>query len=111
MVPRRDRGSTGVTAAACGLTSDSTTVNTSGFSPLAVGRLFSMALGSDGTVAGWGSNGHGQLNVPPELTNVVQVAGGDHYSLALKADGTVVVSGNDDSSKSTVQDGLVAAVP
>lgn len=45
---------------------------------------------ADGTVAAWGDNYYGQCNVPPGLSNVVAVATGWYFSLALKADGTVV---------------------
>lgn len=62
-----------------------------------------LALKSDGTVWTWGRNYEGQLgigvmggtrNIPvqvPNLAGVVAIAGsaGGHYSLALKADGTV----------------------
>jgi alpha-tubulin suppressor-like RCC1 family protein len=44
---------------------------------------------SDGTVAAWGYNNHGEANIPVGLSNVVAIAGGSYYSLALKSDGTV----------------------
>lgn len=47
-----------------------------------------IAMGS--TVVAWGSNSQGQSNVPPNLTNAVQVAGGDSFSVALGTDGKVV---------------------
>ena len=70
----------------------------------------SLALKTDGTVVGWGFNGAGQATGdPPEgdgvashtvrisgqvLSNVVAIAAGHEYSLALKRDGTVVAWGN-----------------
>ena len=42
----------------------------------------------------WGDNDNGQTNVPIGLSNVVAVAGGWVHSLALKADGRVVVWGS-----------------
>lgn len=54
---------------------------------------------TQGTVVGWGSNifmfypgGYysGQATPPDGLTDVVEIAGGWVYSLALKSDGTVV---------------------
>ena len=42
----------------------------------------------------WGDNDNGQTNVPIGLSNVVAVAGGEDYSLALKADGRVVAWGS-----------------
>ena len=74
------------------------------------GEVHSLAVKGDGTVWGWGSNDFGQIGssrktystIPlqvaesdiylPEyarLTGVVSVSGGQHHSLALKADGTV----------------------
>jgi alpha-tubulin suppressor-like RCC1 family protein len=68
-----------------------------------------LALRSDGTVAGWGANFLGQATggeateraVPPEtvrvggrvLSNVVAIAAGRQFSLALKADGTLATWG------------------
>jgi parallel beta-helix repeat protein len=54
----------------------------------------------------WGSNGSGQTNVPPNLTNVTQVAGGWFHSVALKADGTVVAWGSDNLGQTNVPPGL-----
>ena len=47
-----------------------------------------------GTVAAWGGNTSGQTSVPVGLTNVVDVAAGGSFSLALKADGTVTAWGS-----------------
>jgi hypothetical protein len=47
-----------------------------------------------GTVAAWGGNTSGQTSVPVGLTNVVDVAAGGSFSLALKADGTVSAWGS-----------------
>ncbi|MFY0565387.1 RCC1 repeat-containing protein [Archangium lansingense] len=61
----------------------------------------SLALRADGTVWAWGANTYGQLGRPanyaanptpaqvPGLTDVVALASGDYYVLALRADGTV----------------------
>lgn len=55
---------------------------------IAAGRLHSLALRSDGTIAEWGGG------APPDgLTGVVAVSAGFYHSLALKADGTVVAWG------------------
>jgi len=67
---------------------------------------FSLALKSDGTVLAWGGNDYGQLgdstteerHLPVQvkgpggegyLTDVIVIAAGERYSLALKSDGTV----------------------
>lgn len=79
-----------------------------GIVSVATGQDHSLALRSDGTVWAWGNNkwgdlGNGDANtassaVPVEvlgpggtgnLSGIVAIAGGDNYSMALKADGTV----------------------
>ncbi len=47
-----------------------------------------------GKVLAWGGNLSGQTNVPPDLTNVIQVASGFLHSVALRADGTVSAWGD-----------------
>jgi hypothetical protein len=56
----------------------------------------SLALTADGSVVGWGSNRHGQTDVPGALDGVAvtQVAAGGRHSLALTADGSVVAWGS-----------------
>ena len=95
---------------------------------VAAGAGHSLALKNDGTVVGWGWNKdreatgeatsdmpnmdnfssgpvrlHGQL-----LTNVVAIAAGHSYSMALKKDGTVVAWGKmgDSQRPATVPEGL-----
>ena len=46
------------------------------------------------TLAGWGDNSYGQIDIPIGLTNVVAIAGGGDYTLALRANGTVVTWGD-----------------
>ncbi|MDF2837498.1 MAG: hypothetical protein K0Q63_3138, partial [Paenibacillus sp.] len=62
---------------------------------------------SDGTVTAWGRNTDNQSNVPGSLTNVIDIAGGETFSLALKADGTVAKWG---LHPSTYPDGLESVV-
>ena len=52
-----------------------------------------LAVRADGTVAAWGENSCGQLDVPTGLSDVVAVQVNGNQSLALKADGSVVVWG------------------
>ena len=55
-----------------------------------------MALTERGTVVCWGDNLHAQCTPPADLLDVVAVAAGRQFSLALKRDGTVVSWGDAD---------------
>ena len=55
-----------------------------------------------GMVIGWGNYVNGQLNTPPIATNLVAVAAGTVYSLALRGDGTVVGWGDNTFGQSGV---------
>jgi alpha-tubulin suppressor-like RCC1 family protein len=83
---------------------------------VSAGNLHSLALRADGTVLAWGINDNGQLgdntdttrNVPVQvvdsdgsgnLSDVVAVAAGDKFSLALKSDGTVWAWGINDNGQ------------
>lgn len=75
----------------------------SGVVDIAAGGNHTLALKSDGTVWAWGSNYYGQLGLDEDsyvskmttpvqvsnLTDVIQIAAGHDFSLALKSDGTV----------------------
>jgi len=68
-----------------------------------VGSTFSAnAILSVVEVAAWGANSYGQTNVPPNLTNVMAIAGGWHHSVALNADGTVVAWGDNRKGQTNV---------
>jgi len=54
---------------------------------IAAGDTNALALREDGTLVAWGDNGLAQAAVPAGLANVVDVAGGNGYSLALRSDG------------------------
>jgi hypothetical protein len=89
---------------------------------VAAGYKHSLALRSDGTVVGWGLNNSGQAtgsaSINPDrasgvvkidgqvLSNVVAVAAGSHFSLALKSDGTVVEWGNNVFGQTSMLAGL-----
>jgi hypothetical protein len=64
----------------------------------------SLALTADGSVVGWGSNGHGQADVPVTLDgeDVTQVAAGGRHSLALTAAGNVVAWGTNGRGQTQV---------
>ncbi len=67
---------------------------------------------SDYSAVAWGDNGSGQTNVPAGLSDVIAVAAGYYYSLALRSDLTVVAWGNNGFGQTNVPAGLsrVAAV-
>jgi alpha-tubulin suppressor-like RCC1 family protein len=62
------------------------------------------------SVIAWGNNSSGQCNVPPGLTNVVAIAAGNGFCLALNADGTVVPWGNNNEGECNLPTGLSNAV-
>ncbi len=79
---------------------------------IAAGGGHSLALKQDGTVWAWGTNRHGQV-APNELTqayftkpeqvegisNVIAIAAGENFSMALKTDGTVWAWGDNASGQ------------
>lgn len=64
-----------------------------GAKAIAVGYSHCLAIAADDTVVAWGSNDHGQLEVPRSTGEVVAIAAGAYHSLALRKDGTVVAWG------------------
>lgn len=73
-----------------------------GVNSVTCGRFFALALKNDGTVWAWGQNNYAQLGngststfvstpalVGGGLQNVIDISGGNDFSLALKNDGTV----------------------
>lgn len=61
---------------------------------VAGGYVHAYALKTDGTVLGWGTNSHHQLDTPAGLSNVVAIAAGALHTVALKADGSVIAWGD-----------------
>jgi hypothetical protein len=57
-------------------------------------------------IVAWGANGDGETNIPPGLSNVVAVAGGEQHILALKSDGTLVAWGSDNFGVTDIPAGL-----
>jgi hypothetical protein len=64
----------------------------SNFRKIAAGYYHALAVRNDNTLAGWGWNGSGQSSVPSG--QFVDVSCGSTESIALRADGTVVVFGS-----------------
>ncbi|SPE53258.1 exported hypothetical protein [Verrucomicrobia bacterium] len=67
---------------------------------LSVSNAFGWASSSNAVLAlthtrlvAWGDDGYGQTNVPPVLSDILQIAVGSYHSLALKSDGTVAAWG------------------
>jgi hypothetical protein len=89
---------------------------------IAAGGYHSLALKNNGTVVAWGGDtntsslptcgqwNYGQSIVPTGLTNVVAIAGGAFFSLALKSDGTVVAWGDNECGQTNVPSGLTNVV-
>lgn len=94
-------GSSAVALAANGSDAESTAQLTR--NTVAAGAIHNLVVKNDGTVWAWGDNSKGQLGIEnldldsilltpqqvPGLTDVVSVAVGTYFSLALKSDGTV----------------------
>ena len=61
-------------------------------------------------VAHWGYSGYGLTNFPADLSNVVAVAGGSSFSLALRSNGTVIAWGDGQYGETNVPPGLSGVV-
>ena len=61
---------------------------------------------TQGTVAGWGYNGSGQITPPADLSGVTAIAAGASHSLALKSDGSVIGWGDNGNGQATPPAGL-----
>jgi hypothetical protein len=61
-------------------------------------------------VAAWGDNFLNPLNLPPGLSNIVDIGAGWYHGLALKKDGTVVAWGYNSSGQTNVPPGLTNVV-
>jgi alpha-tubulin suppressor-like RCC1 family protein len=108
-------GSAGTQGGACACVSQPALVNGVQHTVAAAGGAgFSLAVESDGTVWGWGSNSADQLGqaggigaclcmpIPtliPGLTTMKSVAGGQDDALALRSDGTVWAWGSGDADR------------
>ncbi|HEX2945657.1 MAG TPA: Ig-like domain-containing protein [Clostridia bacterium] len=57
---------------------------------ISAGYEHTLVVKNDGTVAAFGNNSQGQMNVPGTLSGVDSVAAGASFSAALKRDGTLV---------------------
>src|SRR5579883_1912257 len=64
--------------------------------------FYTLAPPRSSTVIAWGDDTYGQSDVPPGLSNVVAVAGGFNFSLALKSDGTLVAWGDNTEGETNI---------
>ena len=67
---------------------------------IAASGYSSLALKSDGSIVGWGSNSDGQAT-PPDGNDFVAIAAGNGHSLALKNDGSIVGWGYNSNGQAT----------
>jgi alpha-tubulin suppressor-like RCC1 family protein len=61
---------------------------------------------TDSYVAGYGTNFYQEITIPSGLSNVIALACGDSFSLALNGDGTVVGWGYNNNGQATIPIGL-----
>ena len=73
---------------------------------VAAGWRHSLALRSDGSLAGWGDDTLGQLDFNVGETDFVAVACGRLHSLALRSSSTVAVAGDDSFGQTDVPSNL-----
>ena len=61
---------------------------------------------SPGAVLVWGDHTYGETTIPAGVTNVIAIAGGEEFAVALKSDGTVVAWGDNTYGQTNVPAGL-----
>ena len=81
----------------------------SDFVTVAAGKYHCLALKSDGSLAAWGYNNHGECNIP-DGTDFTAIAAGTYHSLALQSDGTVKAWGNNNNGQTQIYAGAVGKV-
>src|SRR5579862_8510988 len=62
---------------------------------IATGSYFTLALRTDGSILGWGYDGHGHLTKAGQLTNIIALAAKVQCCVALKGVRTVIAWGDD----------------
>ncbi|MDD5667014.1 MAG: hypothetical protein PHS26_06850, partial [Actinomycetota bacterium] len=67
---------------------------------ISAGYYHSLALRSDGSLAAWGVNNQGQLNIPSG-DNYVAISAGAYHCLALREDGSIAGWGYNDHGQAT----------
>jgi alpha-tubulin suppressor-like RCC1 family protein len=77
---------------------------------ITAGGSNTVVLKHDGTIAVFGSNTYGQLNVPAGLNDVASVAVSTHNIVALRKNGTVIVWGDNSYGQNNVPAGLSGVI-
>jgi alpha-tubulin suppressor-like RCC1 family protein len=77
-------------------------VEANGFVKISATGWSNLAIRGDGKVAAWGDSLYGVCNLPPGLSDITVVAGGEHHALALKSDGTVYAWGKSEEGQTNV---------
>lgn len=92
------------TAPGLGYTDVPSVVQKVGVKQISTGTTFSIALGNDGNVYGWGMNIHGVLNIPKEVnaSEIIKVAAGDRHALALTSGGTIFAWGYNNFNQGSI---------
>ena len=67
-----------------------------------------MAIRSDGSLAAWGNNQFGQLNVPSGTFSAI--SSGGFFSVGLRSDGTLATWGKNDYGQLNAPSGVFTAV-
>src|SRR5262245_1207278 len=76
---------------------------------LAAGTSFPATLPAS-TIVPWGDNSFGQRTIPPSATNVLKIACGREFSMAVREDGTVVAWGDNTYAQCNIPPGLSGVV-
>jgi hypothetical protein len=74
--------------------------DTNDFIAVAAGKRHCLAIRSDGLLAGWGYDTHGECSVPPG-NDYTAISAGIYHSIALKSNGEIVVWGYDNQNQIT----------
>lgn len=72
-----------------------------GFTQVAAGYNFALALTANGSIEPWGLDTSGQVSDAPSGNGFIQITAGGFHALALRADGSIVGWGNNNNGQAT----------